>query len=41
VQIILQHDREYAPLPMWGWMWRIWDTLYDVCGIHWHEYANA
>ena len=33
VQIILQHDREYAPLPMWGWMWRVDEyigrTLWD------------
>ena len=39
VQIILQHDREYAPLPMWGWMWRIdeytgrklWDNSRVMC----------
>ena len=23
VQIILEHDCEYAPLPMWGCMWRV------------------
>ena len=25
----------------WNFYDGVWDTLYDVCGIHWHEYADA
>ena len=25
----------------WNFYDGVWDRLYDVCGIRWHEYANA
>ena len=25
----------------WGFYHGVWDKLYDVCGIRWHEYAHA
>ena len=25
----------------WNFYDGVWDKLYDVCGMRWHEYANA